>query len=110
MATRFADTTVVNMRLSAYDVAIDRSGPFGNPFHLRSEGERGTVLHQYREYFYNRVDIDPEFRTAVLALRGKRLGCHCAGDGKRPPRLCHGMIIVEWLETVAANECADEPG
>lgn len=86
------DTVVVNMRTNAYDVAIDRSSPFGNPFHLKHEGERGTVLQQYREYFYKRVEHDPEFRQRVLALRGKRLGCWCA------PKLCHGMIIVEWLE------------
>ena len=90
------DTTVVNMRLSTYDVAIDRSSPFGNPFHLKYESERGTVLQQYREYFLARVEADPEFRKLVLALRGKRLGCHCA------PKLCHGMIIAEWLETHAS--------
>jgi hypothetical protein len=92
MARRIVDTTVVNMRFAAYDVAIDRSSPFGNPFHLKHESARGTVLHEYREYFYARVNNDPEFRQLVLALRGKRLGCHCA------PKICHGMIIVEWLE------------
>lgn len=92
----FVDTTVVNMKTAKYDVAIDRSSPFGNPYHLKHEGERCTVLHQYREYFFKRVETDPEFRRRVLELRGKRLGCHCA------PKLCHGMIIVEWLEANAA--------
>lgn len=87
-----SETTVVNRRTSEFDVAIDRSSPFGNPFHLRNDGDRPTVLAKYREYFMRRVQQDSKFRARVLALRGKRLGCHCA------PKLCHGMIIVEWLE------------
>lgn len=87
------DTTVVNMRTAAFDVAIDRSSPFGNPFHLGKDGDRVTVLMKYRKYFCDRVERDAEFRTQVLTLRGKRLGCWCA------PRLCHGAIIAEWLET-----------
>ncbi len=87
------DTTVVNMRTAAFDVAIDRSSPFGNPFHLGRDGDRVTVLAKYRKYFYDRVGRDAEFHAQVLELRGKRLGCHCA------PQLCHGGIIAEWLET-----------
>lgn len=86
------DTTVVNMRTSKYDVVIDRTSPFGNPFHLGVDGDRTTVLAMYREYFERRVADDAEFRRKVLTLRGKRLGCWCA------PQLCHGMIIAEWLE------------
>lgn len=87
------ETTVVNMRTSQYDVAVDRSSPFGNPFHLGKDGGRDEVLAKYRTYFYERVATDEDFKRKVLALRGKRLGCHCA------PKLCHGMIIAEWLET-----------
>jgi hypothetical protein len=90
------DTTVVNMRTNAYDVAIDRSGPFGNPYHVGKDGDRGAVLELYRSYFSRRVEQDPEFKRRVLDLRGKRLGCWCS------PMPCHGMIIVEWLETVGA--------
>ena len=86
------DTVVVNMRTTSnYDVAIDRSSPFGNPYHLGKDGDRQVVLQKYKEYFYARVEKDPEFRRRVMQLRGKRLGCHCA------PKLCHGMIIAEWL-------------
>ena len=86
------DTTVVNMRTAQHDVAIDRSSPFGNPYHLGKDGDRTTVLAKYRDYFYRRVEQDPVFRERVLTLRGKRLGCWCA------PNLCHGAIIAEWLE------------
>lgn len=87
------DTVVVNMRTTTnYDVAIDRTSPFGNPYHLGKDGDRQVVLQKYREYFLRRVEADPEFRRRVMQLRGKKLGCWCA------PLLCHGMIIVEWLE------------
>ena len=83
------ETVVVNLHVAAYDVAIDRSGPFGNPYH---GGDKSKAIARFRTYFYARVARDPEFRARVLALRGKRLGCHCA------PRPCHGMIIVNWLK------------
>jgi hypothetical protein len=86
------DTTVVNMHTTTCDVAIDRSSVFGNPF---KAGTREEKIALYRKYFWNRVERDPDFRSAVLELRGKRLGCWCS------PKPCHGMIIVEWLETRA---------
>lgn len=90
------DTTVVNMRTNPYDVAIDRSGPFGNPYHLGNDGDRAIVLEKFRSYFYRRVEQDPEFKRRVLDLRGKVLGCHCA------PQRCHGEIIVEYVENYYA--------
>ena len=88
----YVETTVVNIHHGAtYDERIDRASIFGNPFHLGRDGDRTTVLEKYRTYFLRRVDDDAEFRRRVLELRGKKLGCWCA------PKLCHGMIIAEWL-------------
>lgn len=88
------DTVVVNMRTTSnYDVAIDRSSPFGNPFHIGKDGDRQAVLQKYKQYFYRRCEADPEFRRRVMALRGLRLACWCA------PQPCHGMIIVEYIES-----------
>jgi hypothetical protein len=85
-------TTVVNLHHgAAYDVRIDRTTIFGNPFRIGPDGDRGAVLDKYRAYFLNRVDSDSTFRQRVLELRNKRLACWCA------PVLCHGMIIAEWL-------------
>jgi len=86
-----AETTIVNMQTTPYDVAIDRSGPFGNPYH-RSGGAKADAIAQYQTYFRARVARDAIFRARALALRGKRLGCHGA------PGPCHGMAIVEWLQ------------
>jgi hypothetical protein len=90
-------TTVVNIRRNKYDVYIGRAGhghdgTFGNPFSAIRDGGRENAVALYREYFLNRIRIDPEFASQIQSLKGKRLGCFCA------PKLCHGNIIVEYLE------------
>lgn len=100
-------TKVVNIRKDSYDVKICRKpdgtipsppqlGCFGNPFILHDTNddvERAEVIRKYREYFYKRIENEPAFKEAVLALRGKRLACFCA------PKACHGDVIVEYLES-----------
>lgn len=82
-----------------YDVYIGRSGqgkdgPFGNPFVLRGKAheDRAACLALFVSYFLNRVQIDQDFRRAVLALRGKRLGCFC------DPSTCHGHVMAAWID------------
>jgi hypothetical protein len=87
--------TVVNLRNEKYDVYIGRAGHghdgyFGNPHKTRWD-IRGATLKKYREYFYNRIATDPEFKERVLALKGKKLGCFCK------PYPCHGDIIAEYV-------------
>jgi len=88
---------VVNIYKDKFDVYIGRKGKghdgyFGNPFRLKHEGERAEILELYRKYFYNRLDTDPEFKSRILGLKDKVLGCFCK------PKLCHGDVIVEWLK------------
>lgn len=90
-------TTVVNIRKDAYDVYCGRAGKgqdgyFGNPFHLKNSGTRDAAIAKFKEYFYERVERDPEFKRRVLELKGKRLGCFCA------PQTCHCDVYVEYLE------------
>jgi hypothetical protein len=88
-------TTVVNLRrTSSYDVYVGRagkglSGYFGNPF---NDGTRESNIERFRQYFLDRVGKDSAFRSKVLALRGKRLGCFCK------PLRCHGDVIKAWLD------------
>lgn len=100
------ETTVVNLRLEKCDVKITRTpkneipdppkfGCFGNPYPVEKYG-RERCLELYREYFDKRVKEDTVFREAVLALRGKKLGCFCKNPDKEVA--CHGDIIKEWLE------------
>ncbi len=89
-------TTVVNLRSAAFDVYIGRAGRgfdgyFGNPFRVDVHGARAITLFR-DEYFLPRLVADPVFRSRVLALRGKRLGCFCK------PRPCHGDVIAAWID------------
>ena len=67
-------------------------GYFGNPFSVERDGGREKVIELYREYFLNRLKIDPEFARRTKELKGKRLGCFCN------PKACHGDVIAEYLE------------
>ena len=91
-------TRVVNIRQEDYDVYIGRAGRgmdgyFGNPFRIEPGMARGDTLKKYREYFYDRLRTDIEFRNRIHALQGKTLGCFCK------PYPCHGDIIKEYLDT-----------
>lgn len=73
------------------DVAPGQYGFLGNPYADLLDEEERTSL--YREYFLQRVKDDRRFRLAVLAIRGRRLGCFCE-EGES----CHADVIAEWLE------------
>jgi hypothetical protein len=93
-------TSVVNIKTGARcDVYIGRSkrpmdGFFGNPFEIGKDGDRETVLKRFKHYFEERLKFDREFKSRVLALRGKILGCFCL------PEKCHGEIIAEYLDSL----------
>lgn len=91
-------TRVVNLDSEPYDVYIGRPGHgedgyFGNPFKLRREADRERILSLYRNWFYQRLDEDPEFKRRIHKLRGKTLGCFCK------PKACHGDVIAHYLNT-----------
>jgi hypothetical protein len=90
-------TRVVNLRREGYDVYIGRHenvdrGRFGNPYVIGRDGDRNEVIAKYRAYMNHRLTRDPEFREAVAALRGMRLGCFCK------PAACHGDVLAEAAE------------
>lgn len=96
------ETTVVNFRNEPCDVKITRKpdntipdppefGCFGNPFPVKKYGRR-RCIELFRAYFNDRIVQDKAFRKAVLALKGKKLGCFCK------PLDCHGDVIKEWLD------------
>lgn len=92
-------TSVVNRRKTRkYDVYIGRGTPFGNPhvigycFICKTLHDRVGAVEAYKRDFYKRL-TNPEFRDMVLSLKGKVLGCWCV------PLLCHGNIIIEYLNT-----------
>jgi hypothetical protein len=95
-------TTVVNVRSEPYDIYIGRANihlgegesEFHNPFKIDEESgtTRARAIKQFRDYFYTRLENEPEFKESVFKLKGKRLGCWCK------PNPCHGDVIVEYLE------------
>jgi hypothetical protein len=95
-------TTVVNLKHSDYDVYLGRrgkghAGTFGNPHPVgycnicKRVHDRDDCIKEFSKYFYKRLKEDPEYRQAVLALKGKTLGCFCH------PLPCHGNIIANWV-------------
>jgi hypothetical protein len=91
-------TTVVNVYKDLYDVYIGRpgknqSGFFGNPFHSDNRDEN---IVRFKDYFYNRLKTDPQFRYKVHQLKDKRLGCFC-----KPHNSCHGDIIAQYLNNIS---------
>ncbi len=85
-------TEVVNVKREKYDVYCGRPSLFGNKYIIGKDGDREEVIALYRDYFYDRINNDEEFKKSVLWLKGKRLGCYCS------PLKCHCDVIVEYLE------------
>jgi hypothetical protein len=104
-STRPFSTAIVNLYNEGYDVYVGSPrdgldprevqpgdyGFLGNPFADMADSDEAIAA--YRDYFLDRVRNDRRFRLAVLAIRGKRLGCFCE-EGER----CHAEAIAEWLE------------
>lgn len=102
-------TTVVNLRAEDYDVYIGRAGRgqrgyFGNPHSVgycricNCRHNRNESIEAYKEYFFDRLHNDPEFKARVLDLRGKKLGCFCK------PKACHGIVIANYVNDQEGSE------
>jgi len=68
-----------------------KTSKWHNPYPLRAEGDRATVLAQYRQYLLAQSAL----LAALPELAGKVLGCWCL------PKLCHGAILIELLNPQA---------
>lgn len=79
---------VVHCKREPYDVLIDRTTKWGNPWRIGSHGTRADVIRKYRAWLMEdrQADLRDEVRRV---LRGKTLGCWCA------PRPCHGDVLLE---------------
>ena len=83
-----SETKVVHLKRDPYDVRIDRTTKWGNPFFIGVSGTREEVIEKYRLYIRSR----PELLAALPELKGKVLGCWCA------PKACHGHILAELAD------------
>jgi ribonuclease HI len=64
-------------------------GWLGNPY---STGNRKDDISSFRMYFLRRIGVDPDFRSEVLSLKGKRIACFCK------PKPCHLDEVKAWLQ------------
>lgn len=81
-------TRVVHCKKEPYDILIDRTTKYGNPFVIGRDGTREEVIEKCWDYILSREDL-----TEILhELRGKVLACWCE------PLPCHGDIYVELIE------------
>ena len=88
-------TVVVNMHRHAHLILwaqshgvyerIDRRSKWGNPFELPADGDRATVIANYRDHY---LPHKPSLMAEVGALHGRILGCWCH------PEPCHGDVLV----------------
>jgi transposase-like protein len=70
-------------------VRIDRQSQWGNQFEMPGDGDRETVIRNFREHY---LPYKPSLQRRLSELRGKALGCWCA------PEPCHGDVLKEWSE------------
>jgi len=79
---------VVHCKREAFDILIDRTTKWGNPFIIDRDGTREEVISKYEAYIMNRPDLIRDLEE----LQDKVLGCWCK------PEACHGDILVIMVE------------
>jgi len=88
-------TSVVHRKRDRYDVLVDRSTKWGNPFShkpgtraLYRVATREEAIAKHEEW----VQQQPELMAALHELRGKTLGCWCK------PKSCHGDTLARLAD------------
>ena len=110
-----AQIQIVNLATDDYEIYIGRradprvhmltdgvppgeEGWLGNPHPIGmcelcgKEHTREECIEAFRIDFHAKLEDDSAFRRAVLALKGKRLGCYCK------PLDCHGDVIRKFVD------------
>ncbi|WP_089308769.1 DUF4326 domain-containing protein [Halorubrum ezzemoulense] len=86
---------------------IGRSTQFGNQWVLKEHGgeyTRRESIGKYREWFYNKIENDEQFRQDVDKLKGEKL--YCPGCDDPDIECCHGHVILEYLGEID-DSCID---
>lgn len=99
---RLWETKVVHCQKEPYDILIDRTTPFGNPYSHQDDtlaqfkvATRKEAMDGFRAY----LESNKELQEKIKPLKGKTLGCWC-----RPEKTCHGDIIAEFLHRLDPTE------
>lgn len=83
---------VVHCKREPYDVLIDRTTKWGNPYPVPKGYDRVADPERILERYEEHVRSRPDLVEALPELRGKVLGCWCA------PQRCHGDVLVRLAE------------
>lgn len=78
----------VHCKRDGYDVLIDRTTIWGNPFIIGEDGTREEVIEKYESYIRSR----PDLMARIHELKDKTLGCWCA------PKACHGDVLIKLVK------------
>ncbi len=76
---------VVHCKKEPYDVLIDRTTKWGNPFIVGVDGDRDEVCDKYEKWLPTQFHL----MDALHELTGKILGCWCK------PKQCHGDFLLK---------------
>jgi NTP pyrophosphatase (non-canonical NTP hydrolase) len=78
--------------------------PLANPFRIPRDGNRQTVLVQYRKHLLT----SPDLLALLPELRGKALARWCRHDGDRRAGAsrCHADVLIELLERNSDEDLA----
>ena len=82
-------TSVVHCKKEPYDVLIDRTTKWGNPFIVGKDGNHEECVEKHMLWFVNQ----PELIADLHELKGKILGCWC-----KPEKWCHGDNFIYLLD------------
>lgn len=77
-------------------INIMRGTPYGNPFVIGKDGDRGEVLAKYKKWLWDKINRDQAYAGLIKDLYDHDLCCCCA------PAPCHGEILesaAKWLNT-----------
>jgi len=92
----------VDIKTDAFDIRIDRKTGWGNPFVMGRDGDRDAVCEKYRAWLWDEIRAGRITLKELAALKGRRLGCHCA------PQRCHGDTLsaaADWAAKEIVAEC-----
>ena len=76
---------VAHCKKEPYDVLIDRTTKWGNPFIVGIDGDRNEVCDKYEKW----LPTQPHLMNALHELTDKILGCWCK------PKRCHGDFLLK---------------
>lgn len=80
---------------------VGERGWLGNPFTVEEYG-RDVAVAKYVNALFDRLEAEPEFRSAVKALQGSVLGCHCQTLDEDEP-LCHGQPLADAIDNAVRH-------